>query len=245
MKMLMRGDYMNEIILVNEDTNTVSARELHAKLNVEKRFSAWFETNSQGFVNGEDFTSVLSGTLVNNGAFRELKDYAMSIDMAKHICLMSRTEKGKQVRQYLIDLEKAWNTPEQVMARALRIADRTIASLKESNAVLGNKNKLLNKEILEWADRPLINALVRRYATNFENDYSKAWKDFKRELLYKYGININARITNHLNATGKKTKPKTLDMISNDEISDAICTAISLCDEHRIDISDILQNKAS
>ena len=121
---------MNELILVNVDTKTVSARELHNALGIEKRFSAWFETNSQGFVEGEDFTSVLSGTVVNNGAKRELQDYDLSVDMAKHICLMSRTEKGKQCRQYLIDLEKAWNTPEQVMARALKLADRTIDNLK-------------------------------------------------------------------------------------------------------------------
>lgn len=98
---------MDELITVNFDTQTVSARELHKKLNVEKRFSAWFETNSKGFVEGGDFTSVLSGTVVNNGAQRELQDYAVSVDMAKHICLMSRTEAGKQCRQYLIDLEKA------------------------------------------------------------------------------------------------------------------------------------------
>jgi anti-repressor protein len=127
---------MNELLNVNFDTQTVSARELHEQLEISKRFSAWFETNSQGFVEGEDFASVLSGTVVNNGAHRELQDYNLTVDMAKHLCLMSRTEKGKQCRQYLLDLEKAWNTPEQVMARALKIANRTIDSLKEHNTKL-------------------------------------------------------------------------------------------------------------
>ena len=127
---------MNEIINVNADTMTVSARDLYKALDVQKRFSAWFDTNSQGFIDGEDFTSVPTSTVVNNGAVRELEDYQCSVDMAKHICLMSRTEKGKQCRQYLIELEKAWNSPEQVMARALKLADRTIAKLSEQNAVL-------------------------------------------------------------------------------------------------------------
>lgn len=141
---------MNEIIKINYDSEqpTVSARDLHEGLGIEKRFSAWFETNSQGFVEGEDFTSVLSGTVVNNGAHRELQDYLLSVDMAKHICLMSRTEKGKQCRQYLIDLEKAWNTPEQIFARALKMANQTIDKLKNSNtALLEDVSRMKPKEV--------------------------------------------------------------------------------------------------
>lgn len=141
-------EIMDEILKVNYDTQMVSARELHSVLEISKRFSSWFENNAQGFIEGEDFTSVLSGTVVNNGAHRDLQDYNMTVDMAKHICLMSRTEKGKQCRQYLIDLEKAWNTPEQVMARALKIANKTIDSLKTDNSkLIADNERMKPKEI--------------------------------------------------------------------------------------------------
>ena len=134
---------MNELITVNFDTQTVSARELHKKVGSTERFSSWFERQLQfGFVENEDYTTVKVLTEVqNNGGVqeRELVDHNLSVDMAKHICMVQKNEKARKVRQYLIDLEKAWNTPEQVMARALKLADRTIEQLKSDNKVLEQK----------------------------------------------------------------------------------------------------------
>ena len=101
--------------------------------------------SAYGFSEGNDFTSVKSSTLVNNGAEREITDYRISIDMAKQICMIQRSEKGRQYRQYFLDLEKAWNTPEQIFARALKMADQTISKLKDTNKSLVEKIK---------ADRP-------------------------------------------------------------------------------------------
>lgn len=179
---------------INYDGNepTVSARELHKSLEISKRFSAWFETNSQGFVENGDFTSVLSGTVVNNGAHREIQDYSLSVDMAKHICLMSRTEKGKECRQYLIDLEKAWNTPEQVFARALKMADQTIAKLKGSvetlTAEVSVKNQIIGelKPKADYYDEILKNpGLVT--ITQIAKDYGMSGKKMN-DILHDLGI---------------------------------------------------------
>lgn len=127
---------MNELfnVTTNGDKLTLSARELHKELNIAGRFSRWFEQMSEyGFEENVDFTSVQNCTVVNNGAMRELQDYQITLDMAKEIAMLQRNEKGKQIRKKLIELEKAWNSPEKVMARALDIAHKTIANLQIEN----------------------------------------------------------------------------------------------------------------
>ena len=100
---------MDNLIPVNYETEepTVSARDLHKALNIQSRFSRWFETNKELFVEGEDFNKCTSSTVVNNGGIRQIEDYEITMLMAKHLAMMSRTEKGKEVRDYLINLEKA------------------------------------------------------------------------------------------------------------------------------------------
>lgn len=126
---------MNELLNVNFDAQTVSARELHERLHIGTRFNDWFPRMCEyGFEEGKEYYSKMSKTSQSGG--RPSVDYDISVDMAKQIFVIQRTPEGKQCRQYLIDLEKAWNTPEQVMARALRIANQTIDSLKQNNMKL-------------------------------------------------------------------------------------------------------------
>lgn len=128
---------MNGLLTINYETEqpTVSARELHEGLEINTRFNDWFSRMTEyGFENGKDFYSKMSKTSETGG--RPAVDYQISIDMAKQICMIQRNEKGRLYRQYFLDLEKAWNTPEQIFARALKMADQQIEKLKANNASL-------------------------------------------------------------------------------------------------------------
>lgn len=121
---------MEELIKVNYENEriTLSARELHGFLSLTERFSAWFERMKQyGFEENVDY---LGRKVFNTLARQELQDYEITLDMAKEIAMIQRNEKGKQARQYFLELERKWNSPEQVMARALQIANKAIDNLK-------------------------------------------------------------------------------------------------------------------
>lgn len=142
---------MNELLKINYDSvqPTVSARDLHEKLNIGTQYTKWFERMAEyGFFENVDFQAISQKRLTAQGNETTYIDHNISIDMAKQICMIQRSPEGKQIRQYFIDLEKAWNTPEQVMARALKIADQKITSLKEDNAALLEDNRRMKpKEV--------------------------------------------------------------------------------------------------
>jgi len=133
---------MNEIIKVNYDKEnpTVSGRELHERLGVATLYKDWFPRMCEyGFVDGIDFSPHIFERVQNEGGRdvkRTITDHNLTIPMAKEIAMLQRNEAGKQIRQQLIKLEEAWNTPEMVMARALKLSDSKIKLLESDNASL-------------------------------------------------------------------------------------------------------------
>ena len=127
---------MGQLVEFNIEKQTVSARELHKKLYIGSQFAHWFSRMCEyGFQEGRDFWSKMA----KSTGGRPSMDYDMTISMAKEVCMIQRTPEGKQVRQYLIDLEDKWNTPEMVMARALKMAAGQIDELKLENKELHDK----------------------------------------------------------------------------------------------------------
>ena len=142
---------MNELIKVKVkgDQQLVSARDLYKGLEIKRRFSAWVEQNFKDFEETIDFTSVLVSTEVpNNGGFQErkLKDYAVTIDMAKQLCMMSHTELGKKYRRYFIELERKWNDPQEVVKRGYAILQSENTQLKIENNQLKIESTQLKAE---------------------------------------------------------------------------------------------------
>ena len=120
-------------VTVQNDQQLVSARELHKGLGLTTRFSKWVEQNFKDFDLGSDFMSVTTVTNMPNGGTKPIQDYALTIDMAKQLCLLSRTKRGKEYREYLIEIEKKWNDPQNVVQRAMDILHSENLQLKLEN----------------------------------------------------------------------------------------------------------------
>lgn len=135
---------MNDLLKIEVNSNQeqiVSGRELYAFLGIAERFSKWWDRMiGYGFAENIDFTSVQKSTVVNNGAEKPIIDHIMKLDMAKELCMLARNEKGKQARQYFLEVEREWNSPEKVMARALKLAE---AKLNEVKAFADEQTKQL------------------------------------------------------------------------------------------------------
>lgn len=185
---------MNELIKVNydNDTPTVSGRELHELLDIKTPYDKWFPRMCEyGFSESIDFSTFLS----ESTGGRPATDHQLTIEMAKEICMLQRNDKGKQVRQYFLNLEKAWNTPEMVMSRALKMAESQICKLQAVNSELTVKNQILQPKadfFDELVDRNLLTSfretakelnIKEKKFINFLIDKKYIYRDKKGKLM--------------------------------------------------------------
>ena len=132
---------MNDLIQVEYtgERPTVLGRDLHAALEVDTQYSKWFDRMTDyGFTENVDFMTVVKNVYREDGTLmpQTQNDHQLTLEMAKELCMLQRTEKGKECRQYFIELERRWNDPASLMARALVAADKQMTSLREINARL-------------------------------------------------------------------------------------------------------------
>lgn len=139
---------MDELIRINYDSErpTVNGRDLHDALQVKTAYKDWFPRMCEyGFSEGTDFCSFLS----ESSGGRPAVNHKLTIDMAKQLCMIQRTDIGRKFRQYFIQVEDAWNSPEAVMARALQFANQQLALLRHQNMELTDTIAVQNQQILE------------------------------------------------------------------------------------------------
>ncbi len=184
---------MNKLINVTLNENqepVVSGRQLHQVLNVNSNYTTWFERMTEyGFTEGEDFLP----NLEKSTGGRPKQDHVLKLDMAKEIAMIQRTDKGKEVRQYFIQVEKDFNSPEKIMARALKIADRKIIKLEATieeqkpkvifaNAVSASHTSILVGDFAK---------LMRQNGLNFGQNRMFAWLRENGYLISRKGNSWN------------------------------------------------------
>lgn len=232
---------INQFRLLESETSGREYRELKHKsfkAKIEKELEV---LKSLGLTNGQNI--LLVDYTDKKGEKRPC--YSLNRDGMLQMLNSESTLVRFKTIEYINSLEEELNVQRKLpttFKEALMMlveAEEEKERLQLENESISLEKRLLSGEVFSWANRSLINALVRRYA---KGDFGSAWTEYKKNLLYSHSININSRITNYLNKTGKRTKPKTLNMLDDSEIPSAIATIISMCNEGNIEISDIIKH---
>lgn len=160
---------MNELIKVNYDNAdrpTVSGRELHEALEVKTAYKDWFPRMCEyGFTEGVDFNPLIFEQVRTEGerqVAREITDHQLTIPMAKELCMLQRTDKGKEMRRYFIAVEAQWNSPDAIMARALQLSTAKLKEMQITVSALTVENQIMKPKAEyfdELVDRNLLTGI--------------------------------------------------------------------------------------
>lgn len=167
---------MNEIININysSDRPTVLGRELHDMLEVKTPYAKWFSRMCEyGFAEGIDYMTVDKKVRRADGAEMPQTqiDHQLTIAMAKEICMLQRTERGKECRQYFIRIEEEWNSPDAIMQRALQIANSRVEKLRGENLALqaANSDLTVKNQVMQPKADYFDQLVDRNLLTNFRD----------------------------------------------------------------------------
>ena len=147
---------MEQLITTQNDEQgeiIVSGRELHEFLGIKTEYKKWFDRMTDyGFTENVDFIVIVKNVEDGTGfgGVRKITNHHIKLDMAKEIAMIQRTEKGKQARQYFLQVEKAWNSPEMIIKRAMQIQDRKILELQ--NQIQVDKRYTDFGKVVEMSD---------------------------------------------------------------------------------------------
>ena len=158
---------MTELIKVNYDNAdrpTVSGRELHEALGVETPYTTWVKRMCEyGFSENDDFATCFPNLESENQHGGQNKiDHQLTIPMAKELCMLQRTDKGKQMRQYFIAVEEQWNSPDAIMARALQLSNAKLKEMQITVSTLTVENQIMKPKAEyfdELVDRNLLTGI--------------------------------------------------------------------------------------
>lgn len=146
----------------NADRPTVSGRELYEALEVKTAYKDWFPRMCEyGFSEGKDYCSFLSDRS-DGKAGNPRTDHQLTIPMAKELCMLQRTDKGKQMRQYFIAVEEQWNSPDAIMARALQLSNAKLKEMQITVSTLTVENQIMKPKAEyfdELVDRNLLTGI--------------------------------------------------------------------------------------
>lgn len=187
------GEELN--IRTDENGETIiSGRELHESLKISTQYTKWFERMTEyGFVENVDFIAISQKRLTAQGNETTYTDHLLKLDMAKEIAMIQRTPEGKRIRQYLIQVEKAWNSPEKIMERALLIAKNNINRLEIENKAM--KPKAIFADAVASSEQSiLIGELAKLLKQNGINTGQKRLFEYLREngyLIKRKGSDYN------------------------------------------------------
>ena len=223
-----------ELIKITTNENgeqLVSGRELHEFLEVGTEYKKWFSRMTEyGFVENTDFTRVTQ-KCPTPGGVQNITDHAMTLDMAKEISMIQRTDKGKQARLYFIEVEKQYKLDTSSLSPELQFMNSVVQSLaKQEMATKQLSNKLDNiTEIValnttDWRRdcRALINKMAKTQG-GF-GAYQEIQAAIYEEVDRRAGSSLNTRLTNLRRraaeegvSKSKRDKMNKLDVIEMDK----------------------------